>query len=239
MHLFPLGDTAVVIELGASPDEWTHRRVVAATALLEAARLPGITDVVAAYTTVTLHYDFRRLAEAAAGHPPVPWLLARVESVLGNLDRTAGGSRSPRSSIEIPVCYGGDYGPDLELVARHAKLGVSEVIELHSRAEYRVAALGFAPGFPYLLGLPAVLATPRRAQPRLQVLGGSVGIAGRQTGIYPLPTPGGWNLIGRTPLRLFDPSRTPPTRLNVGDRVRFRVITPEAFASWPANSPSP
>ena len=126
--------------------------------------------------------------------------------------------------MDIPVRYGGADGPDLDGVAYHAGLDADAVVRMHADAEYTVHMIGFAPGFPYLAGLPPQLATPRRASPRARVPAGSVGIAGSQTGIYPLSTPGGWRLIGRTDARLFRPAHEPPTLLAVGDRVRFVPI---------------
>lgn len=134
-------------------------------------------------------------------------------------------------SVEIPVCYGGEYGPDLDALAEHARLSRDEVIGRHVAAGYTVAMLGFAPGFPYLLGLDPALHVPRRADPRTRVPAGSVAIGGAQTGIYPRELPGGWNLIGRTPLVLFDPDRDPPCLLAPGDRVRFCAISAEEFAA--------
>jgi inhibitor of KinA len=133
--------------------------------------------------------------------------------------------------VEIPVCYDREFAPDLEEVARHAQISTKEVVDLHTGAEYRVACIGFVPGFPFLAGLPKTLATPRRATPRKEIPPGSVGIGGAQTGIYPLRSPGGWNLIGRTPLKLFEPAKDPPTVLCAGDRVRFRAITRQEFES--------
>lgn len=135
-----------------------------------------------------------------------------------------------REAVAIPVCYGGEHGPDLAAVAGHARLAPGEVVRRHTAAEYTVAMLGFAPGFPYLLGLDAALHVPRRADPRTRVPAGSVAIGGAQTGIYPRELPGGWNLIGRTPQVLFDPERDPPCLLAPGDRVRFRAIDAEEFA---------
>jgi inhibitor of KinA len=133
----------------------------------------------------------------------------------------------------IPVCYGGEFGPDLAEVAAHAGLDEGATSALHSGAKYRVHAVGFAPGFPYLAGLPGKLHIPRRATPRTRVPAGSIGIGGAQTGVYPLSTPGGWRLIGRTPLRLFRPeNETEPALLRPGDRVRFQAISPEEFAAW-------
>ena len=139
-------------------------------------------------------------------------------------------ARGPRL-IEIPVCYDPEFGIDLDRVAEHTKLSEREIVDLHSTREYRVACIGFVPGFTFLAGLPKNLATPRRDEPRKEIPPGSVGIGGAQTGIYPLRSPGGWNLIGRTPLKLFDPTKDPPTLLCPGDRVRFRAITRDEFES--------
>jgi len=133
---------------------------------------------------------------------------------------------------EIPVCYDAEFGIDLDRVAEQTKLSEREIVDLHSTCEYRVACIGFVPGFTFLAGLPRNLATPRRDVPRKEIPAGSVGIGGAQTGIYPLRSPGGWNLIGRTPLKLFDPAKDPPTLLCPGDRVRFRAITREGFAAF-------
>jgi inhibitor of KinA len=133
--------------------------------------------------------------------------------------------------IEIPVCYGGEFGVDLQFVAEHNGMTADEVVAIHCGATYRVHMLGFAPGFPYLGGMSERIATPRRNTPRLKVAAGSVGIAGPQTGVYPLETPGGWQIIGRTPLALFRPAENPPTLLSPGDFVRFRPITSEEFTA--------
>lgn len=135
----------------------------------------------------------------------------------------------PSREIVIPVCYGGRFGPDLPHVAGHAGLTEEQVIELHLTRTYHVYMMGFAPGFPYLSGMDPRIAAPRRSTPRVSIPAGSVGIAGAQTGIYPIETPGGWNLIGRTPLILFDPDRDPPSMLRAGDRIRFRAITEEQY----------
>jgi len=135
----------------------------------------------------------------------------------------------PLPAMEIPVCYEPEFGFDLEHVATHASLDGKEVVHLHSAAEYRVHCVGFTPGFPFLGGLNPKLATPRKDIPRKEIPAGSVGIGGKQTGIYPIKSPGGWNIIGRTPLRLFDPQKDPPALLRAGARVRFRAITREEF----------
>lgn len=132
-------------------------------------------------------------------------------------------------TVSIPVCYGGEYGPDLEYVARHHNLTPEEVISIHSEGEYLAYMIGFAPGFPFLGGLSEKIATPRRPSPRTSIPAGSVGIAGMQTGVYPISTPGGWQLIGQTPIKLFLPEQNPPSLLQAGDIVKFEPISKEEY----------
>lgn len=227
MLIRPLGDKALRVEVGDRIDEATHARVQAACAAIEAASLPGVRELVPAYTTVTVHYDPAAIAHAGAPVEDLAgWLGLRIEQVV----KSAGKVKAAKTRVvEIPVCYGGEFGPDLARVATQAKISPEEVIKRHAKADYWVALVGFAPGFPYLIGLPKELATPRHAKPRTVVPAGSVGIAGAQTGIYPFATPGGWNLIGRTAVPLFDPLAETPARLQVGDRVKFRAVAAEQF----------
>ncbi|HEY8062899.1 MAG TPA: 5-oxoprolinase subunit PxpB [Gemmatimonadales bacterium] len=218
----PLGDTALVIRVGTQIDEPTRRRVRAIARVLEDARIPGAADVVPGFTTVTVHYDPARVhAPDDPALAPYDLMHRHISSVLESVvdDALIDGA-----SVEIPICYGGEFGPDLEHVASYTGLSEAGVIDLHSTAEYRVHLLGFLPGFPYLGGMDPRLATPRRGTPRTTVPAGSVGIGGAQTGVYPLESPGGWQLIGRSPVILFDPLRSPPTLLAAGDLVRFRAI---------------
>jgi inhibitor of KinA len=136
------------------------------------------------------------------------------------------------SVVEIPVCYDPEFALDLDHVAQHAQMSPKEVVDLHRATDYHVNCIGFTPGFPYLAGLPEKLATPRRATPRKEIPAGSVAIGGRQSGIYSLRSPGGWNVIGRTPLRLFDPQKNPPALLRAGDRLRFQAISRQEFEAW-------
>lgn len=212
----PLGDSALQVVFGDRLDPALNRRALAFSQALAA--LPGLTDCVPAYASLTLHYD------------ALVWtygeLIDAIEPFLATADNPDEASRL----LTIPVCYGGEHGPDLDEVARHCRLSPPEVIARHSHGEYRVYFLGFAPGFAYLGGLDPVLAMPRHAVPRPGVPAGAVGIAGAQTGIYPQAGPGGWQLIGRTPLRLFDPRREPPCLLAPGDTVRFVPMGAEEFA---------
>ncbi len=233
MQITPLGDTALTLSIGDKIDEPTHRRVQTLLHQLESEPLPGVWELVPAYTTITLFYDPGRAIEAGAPAEDIAgWLGERVNERLQKATKikTSNGGRT----VEIPVCYGGEFGPDLATVAEHTKLSPEEVIKRHSGGNYLVYLVGFSPGFAYLGGLPAELATPRRATPRPRVPSGAVGIGGGQTGVYPVSTPGGWNLIGRTPLALFLPEQDPPVVLRAGDRVKFRAITPQEFVAMEA-----
>jgi inhibitor of KinA len=210
------GDTALVVEFGDTIDLVVNRRVHALARALTEHPLPGLGEAVPSYRSLLVHYDPLRLS-----HVEVESFVAEV------LQRCEDAPLPEPRLVEIPTVYGGEHGPDIGFVAEHNGLSVEEVIRLHSEAVYTVYMLGFTPGFPYLGGLPEALATPRLETPRQRVPAGSVGIAGAQTGVYPLATPGGWRLIGWTPLVLFDPARTPPALLQPGDQVRF-VPTGEA-----------
>lgn len=232
MRFTPLGDNALMLEVGDVIDEPTHRRVQEAWRVLAAAPLPGVIELVPAYTTVALFYDPLLAVQAGAPEDDIfEWLVARAKERLKNPPKV---EKTKGRVVEIPVCYGGEFGPDLGLVAKQAKLSPEEVVKRHTKPEYLVYLVGFAPGFPYLGGLPKELETPRHAKPRMVVPPGSVGIGGAQTGIYPLATPGGWNLIGRTPEEIFRPAEHPPVLLRAGDRVKFRAITAEEFAKLEA-----
>ena len=211
MHIHALGDRAFLIEVEGGIDAETLERVRTMMARIEESRPAGVTDVVPAYASVTVHYE-PLLSDAAT-------MRAALEAVV----QSPGPARpvpQPHTR-EIPVLYGGVNGPDLEDVAARCGLSPEEAIAIHSGATYTVHMIGFVPGFPYLGGLDTRLATPRRPTPRTLVPAGSVGIGGAQTGVYPIASPGGWHLIGRTPVRLFDASRDSPAWLRLGDRVRF------------------
>jgi KipI family sensor histidine kinase inhibitor len=225
----PLGDNALLIRLGEHIDAAINERALALAASLRVAALPGVHDIAPAYASVCVRFDPRAWT-GAGGRSPFENLAVRIRPLV-DAAATAPALRATAAAIEIPVCYGGEFGPDLEALAGHAHLDAAAVIARHSGAEYRVAMLGFMPGFPYLLGLPAELHMPRRASPRTGVPAGSVAIGGAQTGIYPRALPGGWQLIGRTPLDLFDPSRAIPALLEPGQRVRFCAIDAAEFAA--------
>lgn len=210
VRIEPLGDAALLVRLGRRIDEATHERVQAAHGRLKRASIAGVSDVAPAFTTVSVHFDPARVTFTA--------LAPLVRRALEHVEEDA---PPPGRTVEVPVRYGGAEGPDLEVVAKHAGLSAAEVVRLHTAGTYLVHMIGFAPGFPYLGGLDERIACPRRATPRTRVPAGTVGIGGAQTGIYPLDTPGGWQLIGRTSLVLFDAAREPASLLAAGDRVRF------------------
>ncbi|HEX8506997.1 MAG TPA: 5-oxoprolinase subunit PxpB [Hymenobacter sp.] len=226
VRLFPLGDAAVVLEFGDSISPATHQAIAAFSGYLARHPFAGLRECVPAFTTLTVYYD--------------PWLLSEngevspYENVAGRLLQMLPAAQADAppdeaATVEIPVCYGGTFGPDLTFVARHARLPPEEVIARHTAPKYLVHMIGFAPGFPYLGGLDERLAPPRKSQPRPLVPAGTVGIAGPQTGIYSLPTPGGWQLIGRTPRRLFNPEWAQPSLLQAGQHLRFVAIGAAEF----------
>ena len=231
MKIEPLGDSALIVrvvdDFAANPDRALDA-VLMALRQLEAARIPGAIEMAPAYTTIGVFYDPMRVEPGAAGQSPFDLLETKIRSVLsGPTFEKESASEMP--VVEIPVCYGQELGPDLADVSRTAGLPEAEVVRLHASANYRVACVGFIAGFTFLSGLPPEIATPRRATPRQEVPAGSVGIGGAQTGIYPKKSPGGWNIIGRTPLRLFEVTNDPPAKLRAGDRVRFREISRQEF----------
>jgi KipI family sensor histidine kinase inhibitor len=218
-----LGDRGLLVELGEGISAEVNRRVQALFQLLEAAPIPGVLEAAPAYRSLLVVYD-----------PLVVSRAALVRQIGALARRAAGESPPPPRTVTVPVVYGGAQGPDLAEVSRLLGLPADEVVRRHSEAVYRVYMIGFTPGYPYMGELPAELAVPRRSTPRTRVPKGSVGIAQRQTGIYPVDSPGGWQIIGWTPLELFDPRRQPPALLEMGDAVRFTPIGLEEAGRWRA-----
>jgi inhibitor of KinA len=213
LRIVPLGDSALLVEFENRIDQAINERCIGLAEALEARGVGGVRDIVPAYRTVAVYFDplktdatqlLRELQEAVAA--------------------PASAAPTPRAVIRVPVCYGAVDGPDLGEVARFARSSEEDIIAVHTAATYRVFMLGFSPGFAYMGPVDARIAAPRRVTPRTAVPTGSVGIAGEQTGIYPSESPGGWQLVGRTPLHVFDASRTPPSLFRAGDRVQFFAI---------------
>jgi KipI family sensor histidine kinase inhibitor len=201
-------DRSVYVILGTEISAAMHEAVARTTRALEGVR--GLRNLHPGYASVLVDFDPRLLTHRQA-----------EELIRRTLDAHRADAPPEPRHVEVPVVYGGEHGPDLEDVARHTGMSAERVVELHGAAEYFVYFVGFSTCFPYLGGLPPELATPRLSAPRKHVPVGSVAIGGAQAGIYPLASPGGWRLIGRTPLRLFDPGAVPPPLLRIGDRVRF------------------
>jgi inhibitor of KinA len=224
MRIEWLGEAAVLVVAGEDADDAAAAEVRRIAERLRAKRLPGVTDIVPSYSTVGVHFDLAVLG--VEGREKVQAWIEERAAVRG------GGVKGPRRRVTIPVCYGGTYGPDLAEVAGRCGLSVEDVVQLHSAKAYEVRAVGFMPGFGYLAGMAQRLAASRRATPRARVPAGSVGIAGLQTGVYPLESPGGWQLIGRTPMRMFRPEAKRCSVLQVGDAVRFEPMSEREFAAY-------
>lgn len=231
VQIRPLSDSALVIQVGEGINEATHMKVKNILNSLENHPFSGFVEAVPAYNSVTVYYNpidvyFSNLEKGVK----TPYENVKT-TILSLMNQSHRADKTTDRIVKIPVVYGGEMGPDLEFVASYNALTPSEVIKIHSSAEYLVYMLGFAPGFPFMGGMDKQIATPRKETPRLAITPGSVGIAGNQTGIYPLETPGGWQIIGRTPSRLFLPEQSPPTLLQPGDRIQFVPISLEEYTS--------
>jgi inhibitor of KinA len=223
VRIVPAGDSALIAEFDDRIDPVVNAAAIALAASVEAARFPGVRDVVPTFRSVAIYFD--------PLHVDYDALLAHVErAVRANVPLEA----APATPIRIPVCYGGELGPDLAEVAAFAHASESEVVRLHTDRTYRVFMLGFVAGFAYLGSVDERIAMPRHSTPRVRVPVGSVGIAGIQTGIYPAETPGGWRVIGRTPVKPFDLSRPDPFLLKAGDAVQFYEIGRAEYDAWPS-----
>lgn len=219
-RIVPAGERAVQVVLGDRVDPLVNARVHALAQVLRQKPLHGVTEVSCAFCTVYIAFDPAVVA--------YPWLRLRLWRRLHSL-RAVGRTAGRMRVLHVPVCYGGAHGPDLWAVAAHAGLDAGEVIRRHIAPLYTIYMLGFLPGFAYLGGLDEALHTPRLATPRTQIPAGAVGIGGGQTGIYPVASPGGWQLIGSTPLRPYDPARTPPVLYGAGDGIRFHAVDESTY----------
>lgn len=212
------GDTAVSAVFGDSISEEVNQTIRAFQLLLTERKVPGIVETVPTYCSLMIHYDPDRIS--------CDRLLGTLKELAASIDTAA---LPPSEVLEIPVLYGGEMGPDLAHVAENAGIGEEEVVKRHSAPEYLIYMLGFTPGFTYLGGLDPSIETPRLKTPRVSIPAGSVGIAGKQTGIYPIASPGGWQLIGRTPVRMYDPLRETPILPRAGQYIHFFPITEEEY----------
>jgi inhibitor of KinA len=227
-QIVSMGDRALVVSFGSAVDPAVNARAQGCAEYLRDRRIAGVTDVVAGYASVTVHFDPALVAAATRRDDPLEAVTETVTTLIGRVPEAP--RRRPKT-IEIPVCYGGEMGMDLDEVAQHCGMPADEVIRRHCAPLYRVYLLGFVPGFGYLGGLDRRIQVPRRESPRKRIPAGSVGIGGEQTGVYPVESPGGWNIIGRTPRRLFRPDEGEgaPNLMEAGDFVRFVPVTAAEF----------
>ena len=207
------GDTSLCVEFGNEISTEINAKIRAFNIALQQSKIPGIVETVPTYRSLAVHYDPEVILYGA--------LVKKLKGLLGQLDSI---QIPPSDVLEIPVLYGGEEGPDIEFVAEHNGKTVQEVIDIHTSTEYLIYMLGFTPGFTYLGGMSEEIATPRLKTPRVLIPGGSVGIAGAQTGVYPIDSPGGWQLIGRTPVRMYDPDRATPILPEAGQYIKFYAI---------------
>ncbi len=222
INVVPAGDQALALEFENRIDPEINSKVRAADYYLtRESKLEGLLETVPTYRSLLVYYD------------PDVWNYVDLKEILLNIGEHLKDVAIPNpETLEIPVLYGGEYGPDIDYVAEHNNLTIEAVIEIHHSSTYLIYMLGFVPGFPYLGGMSSKIATPRLENPRTQIPAGSVGIAGSQTGIYPLESPGGWRLIGRTPLKLFDPSKEDPFLPKPGHYLKFYPISEHEFESY-------
>ena len=218
MRILTVGDCAVSVEFGQEISLEINHKVMALKMVLEQKPIRGIVELIPTYCSLLVQYDPMELRYGQ--------LREKLYTLVNQLDKV---EMPPKQVVEIPVAYGGEYGPDLGEVARVHNISEDEVIKLHSEPEYPIYMLGFVAGFPYLGGMNKAIATPRKKSPRLKIEAGSVGIAGEQTGIYSVESPGGWQIIGRTPLKLYDVNRNEPVLLKAGQYIKFKPITKEEF----------
>jgi inhibitor of KinA len=220
--IFSLGDQAITIDFGGlSPD--TNKLVLLLFHHLKTSGIDGVKDVIPAYSSLTIVYDPIKIYQSKSTSSGFDYMKQKLEESLKTIDLSTVNNHVRK--IEIPVCYDISVAPDIEFVASSHNIGADEVISIHTSGIYRVYMIGFLPGFAYMASVDTRIATPRKPQPRKLVPAGSVGIAGEQTGVYPLNSPGGWQLIGRTPLQLFDASKDEPTLFQPGDEVKFYSIS--------------
>jgi|SRR5690625_1127690 len=232
VYIRSLGDSALVIQFDVEISAFIHNKIMNIVILLETKPFAGFIEAVPGYNNITVYYD----PVTVHYHNQYGFKKTAFEivsaSIIEYVKKSEDNLFIKKKKVNIPVLYGERFGPDLEYVAKFHDITPEKVIELHTNKDYLVYMLGFAPGFPYLADLDEKIATPRKTKPRPNIPIGSVGIAGKQTGMYPLESPGGWQVIGQTPVNLFTPKASPPTLLKPGDEIRFIPITEDEYYSY-------
>ncbi|MHC1746033.1 MAG: 5-oxoprolinase subunit PxpB [Negativicutes bacterium] len=220
IRMLPAGEQGLVVEFGQTIDSAVNSRVHQTAKLLNKEIGDAIFEIVPTYRSLLVYFNPLRMTRAD--------LIQQIETMLKKTENCLS-EQDQKQVVMIPVCYGGDFGPDLDFVARHNGLSTEEVVKIHTSDPYQVYMIGFTPGFPYLGGMSERIATPRLDKPRIKIPAGSVGIAGSQTGFYPMESPGGWRLIGRTPVKAFDPQASNPFLFDAGQYLQFKAITEEEY----------
>ena len=225
-RIFPLGDAAITVDFGNCIDETMNKEVIARFNQLQQQPLPGMTEAVPAYSSLTVYYDMMAIKKKIPLHQTVyEWMQQQLEE---RLEQPVQQDQTTGRLLNIPICYDQEFAWDIQQLAETKNISIDEVIQIHTAKQYKVYMLGFLPGFAYMGEVDEKIAMPRKPHP-VNIVAGSVGIAGKQTGIYPLSSPGGWQIIGRTPLKLFDPASDNPTLLKTGDIVQFYSISKIEF----------
>lgn len=229
-HIFPLGDSALTLDFGNMIDTGINDYVLTLFDVFKNKALYGVLDIVPAYSSLSFHYNVAVLRKTIGGD------LTAFEIISRQIEKTiaeAGPATSRRKrNISIPVCYSGEFAPDIEFISFEKNISVEKIIQLHTERIYTVYMIGFLPGFAYMGEVNEAIVVPRKSEPRASVPAGSVGIAGKQTGIYPLQSPGGWQLLGRTPVKIFDKQKRDPVLLQPGDQVQFYSISEDEFKNY-------
>jgi inhibitor of KinA len=223
--ILPLGDSALTVTFGSSIDEETNLKVLSLFMLLKQQSSSEIIDVIPAYASVTVVYDVYWISREIKSSP-FTYMYDKVEKLI---DRLHVQKSSTLKVVEIPVCYDPSLGTDLAHMSKNKQISIEEIVQIHTSTTYHVYMIGFLPGFAYMGKVDERIATPRKAVPDLKIPAGSVGIAGEQTGIYPFDSPGGWNIIGRTPLKMFNFNAPSPCLLEPGDKVSFQTIALDEY----------
>lgn len=230
--IHPLGDAALVMKIADKVNPTVHKKIIHLLHIIESDPFPGLIEVVPTYTNITVFYDpIRVISETTFVESAFETVHNIMINYLKKLEQT---TPLKQKTIQIPVLYGGNYGPDLTYVAQNNGITEEEVVDIHSASNYLIYMIGFAPGFPFLGGIDRRITAPRKKLPRTKIPAGSVGIAGTQTGIYPIDTPGGWQIIGQTPRNLFLRNENNPSLLTCGDVLQFIPITEEEFKQYEA-----